>query len=306
MWGPVQLAGGPNRTRLALHNGILVSYQYGQGSAVLRGLDAATGAVRWSTTLPFVDYWYDGYPTVAGGTVYVHSYGTPGSGTGWALDVQTGQVKWAAAARQSYSGLAPAVGGSLAHYSGVGDQLTALDTATGATVFRSDSGYHGGGTGSAVLAGGRLYLNDYSGGGKTVSASTGQPAGAGMFAMRRPAVDAVNGVMVALQGNRLTAERLTDRARYWSYAGSATPTVSPVIANRLVFTGDTSGRLLALNEATGAVVWSDSTAFAPTGARLLEGEEPAQLVVGAGGLALTSGNQLRVYVGAVDNGPPGG
>jgi outer membrane protein assembly factor BamB len=303
VWGPVALTGGTNTTRLAVQNGVLVSYQYGPGSAVLRGLDAATGAVRWTTTLPVTDYWYDGYPTVAGGSVYVHSYATPTSGIAWALDLQTGKVKWSAPARNDYAGLAPVVGGTRVYYSGVGDQLTALDTATGATLFHTNSGYHGGGTGSAVLAGGRLYLNDYYGSGKVVSASTGQPVGVGMFATRRPAVDATNGVMVALQGNRLTAESLTDRSRYWSYTGSATPTVSPVIANNLVFTGDTSGRLLVLSEATGAVVWSDTGAFAPKSARLLEVEEPAELTVGAGGLALTSGNQLRVYAGAVDNGP---
>ncbi|MGZ4550773.1 MAG: outer membrane protein assembly factor BamB family protein, partial [Blastococcus sp.] len=158
---------------------------------------------------------------------------------------------------------------------------------------------------SAVEAAGRLYANGFQGGGQVFDAATGQATGAGMFATRRPAVDAAHNVLIALQGNRITAESLADRTRYWTVTDKSIPSLSPLVANGMVITGDNSGRLLVLDEATGKQLWSDAQAFAPTDANLMQGREPAQITVGAGGLAVTSGNQLRLYAGAVDNGPTG-
>jgi outer membrane protein assembly factor BamB len=270
---------------------------------MLHGIDPATGAVRWTTALPPAVYSYDGYPTVSGGIIYVHNQDDRVGGVVYAFDLATGKPAWASIVMQAYDTLGPVAGGGLVYVSGITNQLYALDPASGRQAYWVNSGADGGGTSSAVYAGGRLYVNDFPGGGQVFSAPTGAPAGAGMFATRRPSVDPAANVMVALQGNRITAESLTDRTRYWTVTDKSIPSLSPIIANGMVITGDNSGRLLVLDEATGTQVWSDAHAFAPTTVSVIEGTEPARLTVGAGGLAVTSGNQVRLYAGAVDNGP---
>ncbi len=302
-WGPVHLTGGTGHSRLAVSGAVLVDYEYGtQTGAVLHGLDATTGTLQWTTQLPTAFYGYDGYPTIAADKVFVHSYSDQAGGAGWALDLATGRVAWTGIDTNDYFSVAPAADSKFAYFSGVGDQLAAFDTATGSRAYASDSGYDGGGAGDVVLGAGKLYLNDYAGGGKVVDAATGQFVGSD-FVTRRPALDTAHNAIVALQGNRIVAERLGDRARYWVASPSQTLDVSPSIANGLVLTGDSSGRLFALDEATGATVWTDATAFAAAPPVLGPDSEPATLTVGAGALALTSGNSLKLYSGQTDNGP---
>lgn len=311
IWGPVQFPAGINltRTRLAYGDGVLVEYETpplftgSGGGAVLHSLDPATGALLWTTTLAAQVYGFDSAPTVSGGRVLVQYHDDRYGGVVLAFDLHTGRADWGSTVLQAMDTLAPTAGGGLVYVAGVTNQLYAVDPATGRPAFHADSGEDGGGTASAVYAAGRVYVNDFIGNGSVFDATTGQALDPGMFATRRPAVDTAANAMIALQGNRVTAEQLTDRSRYWTVTVKAVPSVAPVIANGMVITGDDSGRLLVLDEATGRQLWSDPNAFAPSSQNLLQEFEPAQLTVGAGGLAVTSGSQLRFYAGAVDNGP---
>ena len=311
VWGPVHLTGGIklDHAHLALGGGLLVDYEIGTytgsgSNGLVHGIDPATGAVRWTTTLATRTYGYDGYPTVAGGRVYVHYHDDIYGGVALALDLQTGKTLWATQVVSDLDTLGPAAGDGLVYYPS-GDSVYGLDPATGHYAYPPGSYGSPAGPSSAVEAAGRLYVNTFQGSGQVFDAATGHAAGAGMFATRRPAVDAAHGVLIALQGNRITAESLTDRTRYWTVTDKSIPSLSPLVANGMVITGDNSGRLLVLDEATGKQLWSDPQAFAPTGDNLMQGKEPAQITVGAGGLAVTSGDQLRLYAGAVDNGPAG-
>jgi outer membrane protein assembly factor BamB len=57
-----------------------------------QAMDARTGAVRWSTRLPYLT---TSSPTVIGRYVYVTSHGASGkSGNLWAFDPRTGRKVW--------------------------------------------------------------------------------------------------------------------------------------------------------------------------------------------------------------------
>lgn len=300
-WGPKHLD-GPGNPRLAENDGVLLDYQPGvNSSAVLHGLDPASGTLLWTTQLAAAPgYYYDGFPAVAAGTGYIHCYCGSGGGLGLAIDLQTGHLKWAGSNTSESTLLSPAIGPTLAYYSGVYDQLFAFKLTDGTLAIRSTATYDGGGPTSTILAGGLLYLNYYSGSGKILNASTGQVVDNSYFT-RRPAIDVKNDISVSMQGDRLTAEKLGDRTRYWSFAGHGALTVSPVIANNLVFTADADGTLWALDEATGQPLWQDRAfSAAPVS---LDADEPAQLTVGPGALAVTAGTTIRLYSSTSDAGP---
>jgi eukaryotic-like serine/threonine-protein kinase len=199
------------------------------GSADRRvyALDAATGATRWTTTTGgrVLDP-----PAVADGVVYVRAR----DGNAYALDAATGAIIWTASIGGSpMFGLppgtsSPAVADGMVYVAGLyNGRLYALDAATGATMWTATRGFTVGGT---------------------------------------PAV--ADGVVYALLGTGLgTADLLALNADtgavVWTVLGgplSSPSSVSPVVANGVLYSGTVAGVLGARNPATGAILWSDGTA----------------------------------------------
>lgn len=198
------------------------------GSADRRGyaLNAATGAIVWTATTGgrVLDP-----PAVADGVVYVRAR----DGNAYALDAATGAIVWTASIGGSpMFGLlpdrsSPAVTDGMVYVAGpYNGRLYALDAATGATVWTATRGDTVSGT--LAVAAGIVYAL----------------LGRGLGAADLLALNADTGAVV------------------WTVPGdqwSSPSSVSPVVANGVLYTGTINGVLVARNPATRAVLWSDAT-----------------------------------------------
>jgi outer membrane protein assembly factor BamB len=199
----------------------------GSSNRRVYALNAATGAVLWSVTIggQVLDA-----PTVTGGVVYVRGR----DGNAYALDAATGATMWTASIGGAPmfgfppSTSSPAVADGMVYVAGpYNGRLYALDAATGATVWTASAGYTVGGT--PAVAGGIVYAL----------------LGKGLGSADLRALNAATGAIV------------------WAVPGtsiSSPSSVSPVVANGVLYTGTVAGVLVARDPATGAVLWSDGGA----------------------------------------------
>jgi outer membrane protein assembly factor BamB len=224
---------------------------------ILRSFDAATGAPAWSTLLPS----YQGAPPTAhGGKVYVAA----GSSV-FAVDARSGAILWSLSTLSQSS--SPALGAADVFWSSMCDAF-ALVQASGQERWRIGSGPACGGglTASAVYAGGRLYL-------RNVDITTSQPTlvvrdgatGAllgnanvfsfyGYFALPPPAVTR-DAAYVMNAGSLQRLDPLLKSAA-WSFAGDGSLTSAPLVIGDVVLVGGYSGKLYAVDAASGSERWS--------------------------------------------------
>ncbi|TMD62700.1 MAG: PQQ-like beta-propeller repeat protein [Chloroflexi bacterium] len=120
-----------------------------------------------------------------------------------------------------------------------------------------------------------------------------------------PVIDGTIGIFV--YGSVVRAQNLRTGAPLWSFTGDCDIYTLPVAANGTVYIASAQGNLYALNERTGALVWSDNA-----GGRIVgEGQNPyypspagtqPALAVGEGLLAVPTETTLTVYGSAPGNG----
>ena len=126
------------------------------GGPVLEGLDAATGALRWSNPQPFLA---TQTVAVAHGLVFVPTFTGFGEPTGIAaFGLSDGRLVWGPGALSNDFTDTPAVAKGIV-YAPAFDQLVALDEVTGAVLWRGPAV-----VGTPVIAGGLLWGRDMAGG----------------------------------------------------------------------------------------------------------------------------------------------
>jgi outer membrane protein assembly factor BamB len=240
VWGPIDIGLTPRG--LAYDSGRVFAINR---NGLLRGFDATTGTQVWTRQLS--GQAFTSPPTATGGTVYVS-----GVSTVYAVSVQDGAIKWStpnAGGDQS----APAVTSTGVFVSYSCHNAWALSPSTGSVIWHHTTSCIGGGGRTAVFYNGRLYIRDSSLNTLALHAGVGVPV-AEIRATPAPAFSGSTGFF--LNGSTLEARDISSHAVKWSFTGDGNLSSAPIVVNGTVYIGSTGGKLYALNESTGANVWT--------------------------------------------------
>lgn len=223
------------------------------GSGLLRAFDAATGNVIWSALLPG-QFMFSSQPTVHNGVVYTGGSGS--GGTVYAVDANNGALLWTRSVMNGDHS-SPAVSSDGVYVSYACPNVYKLDPATGAVIWHFAPGCSGGGGKTPALYNNRLYVRDSAG---TIHDSfTGALIG-NFIAKNTPVFSGTRGFF--LEGpngfgsfGTLRGRDVDTNAVLWSFAGDGTLQSAVLAVNDNVYVGSASGKLYAVNAATGAQVW---------------------------------------------------
>jgi len=223
------------------------------GSGLLRAFDAATGNVVWTRQLPG-QFSFSSAPTVYQGVIFTGGAGS--GGTVYAVDANTGAVLWTSSvANGDYS--SPAVTSDGVYVSYSCPNVYKLDPATGLQIWHYAPGCSGGGGKTPALFDGRLYVRDSS---DTIfDSATGTIIG-GFLAKNTPAFSGSMafylvgahsfGTFGTLQGHDAATNN-----HIWSFFGDSSLQSGVLVVNNYVYVGSSSGKLFAVDAATGQQVW---------------------------------------------------
>src|SRR5690349_12621467 len=223
------------------------------GSGLLRAFDAATGNVVWSTQLPG-QFMFSSQPTVRDGVIYTGGAGS--GGTVYAVNANTGGVIWTqSVANGDHS--SPAVTSDGVYVSYACPNVYKLNPANGAEIWHYAPGCSGGGGKTPALYNGRLYVRDFTD--SIFDSQTGSIIGT-FNAQNTPAFSGNRGFFLeGPQGfgspGTLRAHDVNTNAVLWSFAGDGALQSAVLAVNDYVYVGSSSGKLYAVDGATGQQVW---------------------------------------------------
>jgi outer membrane protein assembly factor BamB len=264
---------------------------------------AATGDLLWTSQLTG-QYMFSSPPTAANGIVYVGGAGI--GGTVYAVRESDGRLL-ATSSVMNGDQSSPALSADGVFVSYACNQAYGFAQATLAPLWHYSTFCEGGGGKTPVYADGRLYTRDFYGD-LVLDTATGAfirnygPTNGGGYA---PAVDQ-NAIFTTFPAQALTAQSL-DGTPLWSFAGDGQLNSTPLVVNsgvgRLVIVGSWTGRLYALDAASGTPVWSTDVGAPISGSGESGVSEPgAGLGVGQGLIVVPAGKTLSAY--ATDTTPP--
>jgi outer membrane protein assembly factor BamB len=261
----------------------------------LRAFDAATGKLAW-TANPVGQGFFDAPPVAYRGIVYVQGIGV--GGTLYAYDESSGTLLWDVGDNGGEG--APAVSDDGVFVSAGCESVIAFDRTTGAKLWQTPSTcYDGQGNATPVVFGTTVYAVDSVSGNLELNAKTGAKLGS-FTGDLPPAFDGSLGFVVS--GGTLFARTGGLASAAWTFAGDGRLATVPFVAGGTVYVGSSEGNFYALDEATGAVVWSENVGYPLVTQERLE---PRVAIAGAGGVVLVpAGPALIAYEsgGAADAG----
>lgn len=271
------------------------------GDGLLRAFDAATGAVVWSRLLPG-QFSFSSMPTVREGVIYTGGAGS--GGTAYAVNANTGAVIWTQSVANGGNS-SPAVTSDGVYVSYACPNVYKLDPATGALIWHFAPGCSGGGGKTPALYNNRLYVRDSTG---TIHDSFNGSVIGNFVAKNTPAFSGsrgffLNGPNFFGSFGTLEARDVDTNAVLWSFAGDGSLQSAVLVVNDYVYVGSASGRLYAVNAATGQQVW---TTIAGTSIPYVDEHNVSQPVTsfaaGEGLLVVPTSTTLVAY--NRDNVPP--
>ncbi|MEU6486768.1 PQQ-binding-like beta-propeller repeat protein [Streptomyces sp. NPDC046887] len=223
------------------------------GDGGLAAWDPATGRRTWTATIPGCicsspPTWYDGV-----------LYGQDGRGTAYAFRASDGRRLWTAPLVDHAPGnIVVNEAGVWIGFDNVSYHL--LDRATGRELRRFDRPDRTAGPSNPVVLGaGALWLRDSSGGSaKDEVTAYDQRTGAVLRSFPADATVAF-GTRHAFVTHAGTVRALDTTAAYrpsWSYTSPRQVATVRLVANGFVYVQDGGGRLVVLDERTGAAVWT--------------------------------------------------
>jgi len=209
-------------------------------------LDGRTGERKGE----YPAHWTDSSPAVADGVVYM---GT-NIGYFYALDIESGEVKWKVTTHDSVVSSPAVVDGTV--YFGSGDRhLYALDARTGREVWKFET--EGRVDSSPAIYGDVVYFGSYDGCLYAVDRETGEKLWCfstweGIFSS-----PAIAGGMVYFgdKGGHFYALDAEDGREMWQVQVKGMISSSPAVANGVVYFGSSAGYLHALDARTGEELW---------------------------------------------------
>ena len=284
VWGPVKFeapSGGSHATYAA--GRVFVQTTTG----LLCAFDAGSGDQIWCVQLKKFGL-YDAPPTAFGDKVYVS-----GALLITAVSQASGQVLWTSAV---VSGLrsAPTVSKSGVYASYLCHTVYDFEPTTGALLWKTPTASSCGSGHAAALFEGVLYARaDFGEFSLALDSTTGAMMGE-FKAERSPAFHAGHGFFIL--GKVLSASAVPSFEEAWSFTAAAKLSMAPIVVNGRVYVGSVKGQLYALDEKSGAVVWS-----ADVGGQLpsLESDSLSEplpgLAVGGGALIVPAEHRLLAY-----------
>jgi outer membrane protein assembly factor BamB len=272
------------------------------GSAgVMTAYDAGTGALLWTTMLPF-QYLFSTPPTAANGVVYTGGAGT--GGTVYAVNQTTGVVL-ATQSVQNGDTSSPALSDSSMFVSYACNQAYGFVQTTLGLLWHYHTGCEGGGGRTAVYANGRVFTRDFFGN-LILDAASGNLLGTyGPSNGSSIAAPAVSGnTMWLLSGGTLSAQDISvpsSPSTLWSFTGDGQLVSAPIVlstsSGTFIIEGSASGMLYALNAATGAQVWSTNlgAAIQPPDEYNILSQPLTGLGAGQGLLVVPAGDTVSAF-----------
>jgi outer membrane protein assembly factor BamB len=286
IWGPTAFAGAAGITydngMLFINSGTFVS------NGVLTAVDATTGAMKWSATIPG-EFATQSPPVASEGIVYILE-----DGDLTAFSESSGAQLWQQNATGTNGSVAVTIDGV---YTAAPCTPNDFRPLTGTVIWSSNTGCEGGGGATPVVGSGRAYAPISPGGygGNIYDSESGAVLGAFNYSVP-PAVSATQAYVMfnsTVQGIALSNNQIN-----WSFAGDGTLVTSPIVVNNYVFVGASSGNLYGLDATTGSLLWTQNLGAGiespATGGSALQGY--SGLSAGDGLLVVPAGNTVTAYV----------
>ena len=290
VWGPTEIG---NSRGLAYESGRVFAIN---STGLLRAYDASTGTQLWTRQL--TGQAFTAPPTATGGTVFV-----PGVSTLYAVNASDGTIKWSvpnAGGDQS----SPAVTANALYVSYSCDNAWALSPSTGSVIWHYTSSCFGGGGKTPVFYNGRVYVRDTSLENLAFDSATGIPVSA-IPAGPAPAFHGTTGFFLSVNiASTLEARDITTNALKWSFTGDGTLSTAPIVVNGTVYIGSLSGRLYALDENTGANIWTGIVGAAVNRPDEQSGGPLTGLGAGEGVVVVPASNLVVAYQSDAVTSPP--
>lgn len=289
-WGPVQLGGTHARSHAAYDDGKVFAVN---SDGQLRAFDAATGNELWSTNLPGAPGQFFAAPTAAMGTVFV--VGADGSETIHAVSEATGAVLWTKTEAAGPYWSSPVVAPQGVYMSCMCEYVCAFDLTIGTSLWKDPMSCGGGAAGNLALFDGRFYVRDeFSGEDPVIDAITGGMVG-GFEHGSLAAFHEGRGFFLSF--GTLVAREIPSMKQIWSSKGDGSLVSAPIVVNGVVYVGGTSGTVSAIDEHTGAPVWSSNLNLGVgIPAPGFDGSQPVTgLAAGGGALLVPAGYRLVAY-----------
>jgi outer membrane protein assembly factor BamB len=293
LWGPVELGGRASWAGHAYDDGRVYTIN---GTGILRGHDAVTGAVLWSLDLSMYDYYGPvAPPTAAFGNVYVD--GGSGVASLHAVEGATGKPLWS---RRTGSGdySSPVVTAEqvfVTHSCGI---TWAFRRSDGEQQWLRETGCGGGGGTTSVLHNGLLYVRDlqYS---AVLDAATGAVVGP-LKVDHAPAFAGGTGYFPL--GTSVSARDTHTGAERWRYSGQDRIITPPYVAGGHVYLAGFEG-LYALRESDGELVWQADVP-ADYALEYGQGQPNDGITVAEGTVFVSGGDTLTALRGTSTSQPP--
>jgi outer membrane protein assembly factor BamB len=295
-WGPLEL-GGMCHAASAAYDAGKVFVRHCSGT--LSAFDAASGKMIWSIQHPGV-HEFTSVPTAAGGYVFVQ-----GAGVGAAViavDGETGAVRWESPDMAGSGFGAPAIAEDAVYVAQSCGKAYRLEPLTGLLVWHHPSKCGGAGGLTSPLHQGTFYaraskhepgvvLHSRTGGGEVPFPPHALPA-----------LDSDLGFFVdwpsfpSRADVALRAIALATNTTLWTFAGDDQLGPAPIVANHHVYVASRQGQLYALDETTGAVLWSDALGSPVSDSDQEDGSNPPTgLAAGSEMLIVAAGRTLIGY-----------
>ena len=290
LWGPIDV--GPSPRGLAYDSGRVFAVNSG---GLLRAFDAATGNQAWSRQLG--GQFFSSPPSASGGTVYVSGFSTM-----YAVNAQDGNIKWSVA-NAGGDQSSPAVTPNAIYMSYSCNNVWALTPATGNLIWHHTSSCFGGGGRTPVFYNSRVYARDEALENLALDAGTGTPV-ADFPTGPAPAFHGSTGFFVNVFPAMLQAKDISTGAVKWSFTGDGNISSAPIVVNGTVYVGSTGGKLFALDENTGANVWTGTVGASVNRPDEHNLSEPLTGLGAGEGLIVVPASNLVVAYQAAPVGPP--
>ena len=226
----------------------------------VRAYDGASGLLAWVRDTNLRVF---APPTASGGSVYIYGYDAYYSmARVIAIGEAHGDIRWSAVGSLLSGDFGDVVVSPTGVFvSSACEQTYAFDPASGAQLWHYATGCFGGGGLPAALYDGKLYVRDSFRGYPPAILDPATGAKLGTFSsLSAPAFSGGTGFFDApptsAGPHEVQATDLTSGLPNWVFSGDGHLVTDPLVVGGLVFTGSAQGNLYALDNRTGAMVWS--------------------------------------------------
>jgi outer membrane protein assembly factor BamB len=226
-------------------------------------IDEYSGQQKWSFYTGSVMF---SSPAVANGVVYV---GSRNGGIMYALNEQTGSEIWGRGYLNYFIAASPVVADGKVFYSSwcsascfQNGQFVALDAATGAVVWANATLPSAPLSSSPAVDSGRVFFGLDDGSVTALNETNGKAIWRvvpGVVATIRNAPAVANGRVYVGSANRFFALNEITGATIWSFNTGNANSTSAVVSNDIVYFGTGKGNVYAVNATTGIQIWAATT-----------------------------------------------